>query len=94
MTTTTEKEWEEEFDKITLPLELSTSEVWHDYIERHHDKIKALIKEIRLEAYEEGKNRAIDHIEESYIRAAPANSVTEDYRELELIMEQARELPE
>jgi len=39
----------EEFDRIILPLEITTGEVWQDYVKRHHDKIRDLIRQSLLD---------------------------------------------
>lgn len=83
LATTTEKEWDERFAEMytKLPVMLSLDEL---------HQIKDFIREIRKEAYEEGKSRVVGYVNDWRAKQGTYNS----HGQLTLVLEEARRLPE
>lgn len=57
-----ETNWEEEFEKKRLALELSASPVWEDYIRRYHNSIKSFISYLLLSEKAKWKKELVEEL--------------------------------
>lgn len=85
-----QESWETEFDRKFPYSWIEWKET--EYVNKMTE-LKAFLRETINKAKEEGRDVAVDYIEQHFMRERPADTATEDYEELEEVMEQARNLP-